>query len=234
MEIKIILEEKKLLSTKYIKLVSRKDFDKILIRKNDIKYADLQFGDILSKDLLIRVSFKSFKSEYIFNVSDILFKTQEITLIGNLFDPLYLYEQGYIDNFKLLTDKKEKVDWYELNNKQKYYYLRGCCLLNGVRETIDNINLIITIDLSKARTDLDVYYEIGKVFFKSYGYFGTEFHSFRDCLISIDESMKKRDEMPILKIKGYLNFRKYFENNILYDDFYQEFTKSGFEIQNLK
>ncbi len=234
MEIKIILEEKTLLSTKYIKRISRKDFDKIVIKKNDIKSANLQFGDILNKDLFIRVSFKSFKSDYIFNVSDILFKTQEIALTGNLFDPLYLYDQGYVDNFKLLTDKKEKVDWYELDTKQKYYYLRGCFLLNGVGETIDNINPVITIDLSKAKTDLDVYYEIGKAFFKSYGYFGTEFHSFRDCLISIDESMKKREKMPILKIKGYLNFKKYFSNNILFDDFYQEFTTSGFEIENSK
>ncbi len=40
--------------------------------------------------------------------------------------------------------------------------------------------------------------------------------------------------MPVLKIKGYKNFENYFSNNILFDDFYQEFAKSGFEITNSK
>ncbi len=53
------------------------------------------------------------------------------------------------------------------------------------------MNQVIKIDLSKVRTDLDVYYEIGKAFFNSYGYFGTEINSFIDCLCNIDESMKK-------------------------------------------
>lgn len=127
-----------------------------------------------------------------------------------------IYNQGYIDNFRPLSDKKEKIKWYELNDKQKYYYLRGCALLNGVRETIDNMNPVIVIDLSKARTDLNVFYEIGKAFFNSYGYFGTELDSFIDCVISISISIKKKEKMPILKINGYKNFEK--------------FTNIGFEI----
>lgn len=237
MEIRFLLEEKILLSTKYIKLISKKDFDKIIIKKDDTKSVNLQFGNILNNDLIINVTFsgdKDFKNNYIFNVSDILIKTSEIVLIGILNDPLGIYNQGYIDNFKLLTDKRGKIKWYELNDKQKYYYLRGSCLLSGVRENIDNMNPVIVIDLSKVRTDLDVYYEIGKAFFYSYGYFGTEINSFIDCLYSIDESMKERERMPILKIKGYKNFKKYFSDNILFDDFYNEFKTSGFEIENLK
>jgi len=237
MEINFLLQEKTLLSTKYIKLIRKKDFDKIIIKKDDIKSANLQFAEISKQNLIIRVIFrglKDFKNDYFFNVSDILLKTREIVLTGILDDPLWIYKQGYIDNFKLLTEKKEKIKWYELNDKQKYYYLRGCVLLNGVKETIDNMNPVIVIDLSKARTDLDVYYEIGKAFFNSYGYFGTEFHSFRDCLISIDESMRKREKMPVLKIKGFKNFEKYFSGNVLFGDFYEEFTKIGFEIQNSK
>lgn len=234
MEIRFLLEEKTILSTKYIRLIYKKDFDKIVIKRSDNTSINMQFGHVANKDLIISIKFKSFKIDYIFNVSDILFKTNEIVLIGILNDPLGIYDQGYIDNFKLLTDKKEKIKWYELNDKQKYYYLRCCYLLNGVKENIDNMNHIIVVDLSKVKTDLDVYYEIGKSFFKSYGYFGTEFHSFRDCLISIDESMKKREKMPILKVKGYKNFENYFSNNILFDDFYQEFAKSGFEIENSK
>ncbi len=38
--------------------------------------------------------------------------------------------------------------------------------------------------------------------------------------------------MPILKIKGYKNFERSFSDNILFNDFYEEFTKSGFEIIN--
>lgn len=237
MEIIFLLKENTLLSTKYIKLVRKKDFDKIIIKKDDIKSANLRFAEISKQELVIRVIFiglKDFKNDYFFNVSDILLKTREIVLTGILDDPLWIYNQGYIDNFKLLTDKKEKIKWYELNDKQKYFYLRGCCLLSGVRENIDNINPVIDIDLSKTKMDLDVYYEIGKAFFNSYGYFGTEFHSFRDCLISIDESIKKRDKMPLLKIKGYKNFEKYFSNNILFTDFYNEFKNSGFEIENSK
>lgn len=236
MEIKFLLKEEPILSTKYVKLIRKKDFDKIIIKKEDIKSANLQFTEISKQNLIIRVTFKGlkdFKNDYFFNVSDILLKTKEIDLIGILEDPLWIYNQGYIDNFKLLTDKKEKIKWYELNDKQKYFYLRGCCLLSGVRENIDNMDPVITIDLSKVKTDLDVYYEIGKVFFNSYGYFGTEFHSFRDCLISINESMRKREIMPILKIKGFKNFEKYFSDNILFDDFYNEFKASGFEIDNL-
>ncbi|KFF08557.1 hypothetical protein IW15_22700 [Chryseobacterium soli] len=232
MKIEFLLEEKTLLSTKYIKLISKKDFDKIVIKRNDIKSTNLQFGEISQKDLIIRVSFKTFKNDYIFNVSDILIKTSEIVLLGILNDPLGIYNQGYIDNFKLISDKKEKINWYELNDKQKYYYLRGCYLLNGVKETIDNIDSTIIIDLSKVRTDLDVYYEIGKSFFDSYGYFGTEFHSFRDCLVSVIGSIKKREKMPILKIKGYRSFEKYFANNILFNDFYEMFKRVGFEIDN--
>ncbi|MDV7697655.1 hypothetical protein N6B72_12050 [Chryseobacterium soli] len=232
MKIEFLLEEKTLLSTKYIKLISKKDFDKIVIKRNDIKSTNLQFGEISQKNLIIRVSFKTFKNDYIFNVSDILIKTSEIVLLGILNDPLGIYNQGYIDNFKLLSDKKEKINWYELNDKQKYYYLRGCYLLNGVKETIDNIDSTIIIDLSKVRTDLDVYYEIGKSFFDSYGYFGTEFHSFRDCLVSVIGSIKKREKMPILKIKGYRSFEKYFANNILFNDFYEMFKRVGFEIDN--
>nr|WP_314499700.1 hypothetical protein [uncultured Chryseobacterium sp.] len=234
MEINFLLEERKLLSTKYIKLIGKKDFDRIVIKNSDIKFLDLQCGVILSKDLIITISFKNYEKDYLFNVSDILIKTREIILTGILDDPLYQYDQGNIDNFKLLTYKREKIRWYELNDRQKYYYLRGCCLLNGVKETIDNMNPVIIIDLSKATTDLDVYYEIGKAFFKSYGYFGTEFHSFRDCLITINESMKKREKMLVLKIKGYKNFEKNFLGNILYEDFYKELTISGFKIENLK
>ncbi|WPO81902.1 barstar family protein [Chryseobacterium sp. JJR-5R] len=237
MKIEFVLQEKILLRTKYIKLISKKAFDKIIIKRDDIRYANLLFTEISKQDLIIRVNFKGrkdFKNDYFFNVSDVLLQTREILLKGIIDDPLGIYNQGYIDNFKLLTDKKEKIKWYDLDNEQKYYYLRGCMLLSGVRENIDNMNSFITIDLSKAKTDLDVYYEIGKAFFNSYGYFGTEINSFIDCLCSIDKSMKKREKMPILKIKGYSNFKKYFENDIFYDDFYQEFAKSGFEIQNLK
>ncbi|AZB11346.1 hypothetical protein EG344_22165 [Chryseobacterium sp. G0162] len=235
MEINFLSEEKTLLSTKYIKLIRKKDFDKIVIKRDDIKSINLQFGEVSKQNIIIRVSFKglkTFKNDYYFNISDILIKNREIILIGVLDDPLWIYNQGYIDNFKLLTDKKEKIKWYELNDKQKYYYLRGCCLLNGVRETIDNTNPIIEIDLSKVRADLDIYYEIGKAFFNSYGYFGTEINSFIDCLISISPSIKKREKTPILKINGYKNFEKYFSNNILFDDFYQEFSKREFEIVN--
>ncbi|WP_283421287.1 hypothetical protein [Chryseobacterium profundimaris] len=94
------------------------------------------------------------------------------------------------------------------------------------------MNDVIELDLSKTKTDLDVYYEIGKAFFNSYGYYGTEINSFIDCLINIHESLKKREKMPILKIKGYKNFKKHFEDNIFFEDFYNEFGKSGFEIQN--
>lgn len=156
MEINFLIEEKALLSTKYIKLIRKSDFDKISIKKEDIKFINLQFGEISKQDLIIRVSFKglkTFKNDYFFKVSDILIKTKEIILTGILDDPLWIYNQGYIDNFKLLTEKKEKIKWYELNNKQKYYYLRGCFLLNGVRETIDNMNSVIEIDLSKVKTD---------------------------------------------------------------------------------
>ncbi|AZA84680.1 hypothetical protein C1637_07530 [Chryseobacterium lactis] len=237
MEIKFLSEEKASLTTKYIKLIRKKDFDKIIIKRDDIKSINLQFGKISKQDIIIRVSFtglETFKNDYYFNVSDILIKNREIVFIGVLDDPLWIYNQGYIDNFKLLTDKREKIRWYELNDKQKYYYLRGCCLLNGVRETMDNMNPVIEIDLSKVRTDLDVYYEIGKAFFNSYGYFGTEINSFIDCLYSINESMGRREKMPILKIKGYKSFEKYFSKNILFDDFYQEFAKSSFEIINSK
>ncbi|KFF08558.1 hypothetical protein N6B72_12055 [Chryseobacterium soli] len=232
MKIEFLLGEKTLLSTKYIKLTRKKGFDKTIIKRDDIKFINLQFGEISKQDIIIRVSFKTFKNDYSFNVSDISIKTQEIILTGTLDDPLWIYNQGYVDNFKLLTDKKEKIKWYELNNKQKYYYLRGCYLLNGVRETIDNINPIIILDLSKVKTDLDFYYEIGNAFFNSYGYFGTEINSFIDCLINISASIKKREKMPILKIKGYKNFKEYFSDNILFDDFYQEFTKRGYEIVN--
>ncbi|KFF73240.1 hypothetical protein HX13_21710 [Chryseobacterium sp. P1-3] len=234
MEINFLSEEKTLLSTRYIKLIRKKDFDKIVIKRGDIKSINLQFEKIYKQDVIIRASFKTFKNDYIFNVSDILISNTEIVLTGILDDPLSIYNQGYIDNFKLLCDKKEKIKWYELNDKQKYYYLRGCYFLGGLRKSIDNMNPIIVIDLSKARTDLDVYYEIGKAFFNSYGYFGTEFHSFRDCLINIDESMRKREKMPVLKIKGFKNFEKYFSDNILFDDFYNEFKASGFEIENSK
>lgn len=234
MEINFLLGEKTLLSTKYLKLIRKKDLDKITIKKDDIKLINLQFGDILNKDLIIRVSFKTFKSDYCFNVSDILVKNREILLIGILDDPLRIYDQGYIDNFKLLTDTKEKIRWYELNDKQKYYYLRGCLLLNGLRENIDNVNSTIIIDLSKVRIDLDVYYEIGKVFFKSYGYFGTELDSFVDCLINISKSIKNKNEISVLNIKGNENFKKYFSDNMLWKIFYEKFTNIGFEIINSK
>ncbi|MFY1047331.1 hypothetical protein [Chryseobacterium sp. GP-SGM7] len=232
MKIEFLIGEKFLLKADYVKLIRKKALDKIIVKKDNIKFIDLQINDVLNKDLIIRISFKSFENEYTFNISDILIKTNEIILNGILNDPLQIYNQGYIDNFKLLTEKKEKIKWYELNDKQKYYYLRGCYLLFGLREIIDNKNSIITIDLSKVETDLDVYYEIGKAFFSSYGYFGTEFHSFRDCLINIDESIKKRDTIPILKIKGYKNFEKRFSDNILFADFYNQFKISGFEVEN--
>lgn len=233
MKIEFLLGEKTLLSTKYIKLIRKKDLDKIIIKKGDIKLINLQFGELSKKSIILRVSFKSFESNYSFNISDILIKNREIILTGFLDDPLWIYNQGYIDNFKLLTDKKEKIKWYELNDKQKYYYLRGCYLLNGIRESIDNMNPVIIIDMSKVKTDLDFYYEIGNAFFNSYGYFGTEINSFIDCLINISISIKERDKMPVLQIKGYKNFEKYFSDNIFFDDFYQEFTKRGYEIINL-
>ena len=46
--------------------------------------------------------------------------------------------------------------------------------------------------------------------------------------------MKKREKMPVLKIKGYKNFEKNFSNNILFTDFYEKFTNVGFKIENLK
>ena len=233
MKIELLLENKILLSAKYIKLKNGNGLDKILIKKIDIKSINLQCVGTLNKDVTVSVSFKNIKIDYILTLSDLIINTNEIWLIGVLKDPLGRYHQGYIDNFKLISDKKEKIRWYELNNKQKYYYLRGCYFLGGIRNTIDNINPIITIDLSNVKIDLDVYYEIGKSFFKSYGYFGTEFHSFRDCLINIEESLQKREKRIILKIRGYKNFEKYFSNNILFNDFYEEFNTTGFEIQNV-
>ncbi|WP_126650261.1 hypothetical protein [Chryseobacterium aureum] len=234
MKIEFLLEEHLLLTTSYIKLVYKKDFDKIIIQREHIKFINLQFGKLLQKDLIIRVSFKTFKNDYAFNASDITINTKEIIISGILNDPLGIYNQGYIDNFKLLTDQKGKIKWYDLNDKQKYYYLRGCVLLGGVKENIDNKNSTIIIDLSNVQIDLDVYYEIGKSFFTSFGYFGTEFHSFRDCLVSIKESLNQRENMPILKIKGYKNFEKNFSNNILFSDFYEKFTNVGFKIENVK
>ncbi|WPO84296.1 barstar family protein [Chryseobacterium sp. JJR-5R] len=232
MKIEFLFEEKTLLSAKYIKLITKEDFVRIVVKKEDIKSVNFQFGNILDKDLDVTISFKSFKSNYIFNISDILFKTNEIILIGVLVDSLYLYDQGYIDNFKLLTDNKEKINWYELNKKQKYYYLRGCYFLGGLKKTIENRKPIITVDLSKVKTDLDVYYELGKAFFKSYGYFGTELDSFVDCLINISTSIKDEKTIFILKIKGYENFKKNFSDNILSEIFYEKFTNIGFKIEN--
>ncbi|WPO81903.1 barstar family protein [Chryseobacterium sp. JJR-5R] len=232
MKIEFLFEEKTLLSAKYIKLITKEDFVRIVVKKEDIKSVNFQFGNILDKDLDVTISFKSFKSNYIFNISDILFKTNEIILIGVLVDASYLYDQGYIDNFKLLTDNKEKINWYELNKKQKYYYLRGCYFLGGLKKTIENRKPIITVDLSKVKTDLDVYYELGKAFFKSYGYFGTELDSFVDCLINISTSIKDEKTIFILKIKGYENFKKNFSDNILSEIFYEKFTNIGFKIEN--
>ncbi|MPS64240.1 MAG: hypothetical protein DI622_01510 [Chryseobacterium sp.] len=230
MKIELILEEKVLLLTSYIRLINTKN--KITIKKDDIKFANVEFSSILNKDVTIRIIFKTFKRVYVFSLSDIIIKTNEIILLGTLNDPLGLYDQGYVNNFKLLSDKKEKIEWYELNEKQKYYYLRGSALLYGVRKDIDNSNSTIVIDFLNVKSDLDVYYEIGKSFFKSYGYFGTEFHSFRDCLANIHESIKKRKKIPIIKIKGYRNFKKNFEKNILFEDFYNEFKNNGFEVMN--
>lgn len=232
MKIEFLFEEKTLLSAKYIKLITKEDFVRIVVKKEDIKSVNFQFGNILDKDLDVTISFKSFKSNYIFNISDILFKTNEIILIGVLVDASYLYDQGYIDNFKLLTDNKEKINWYELNKKQKYYYLRGCYFLGGLKKTIENRKPIITVDLSKVKTDLDVYYELGKAFFKSHGYFGTELDSFVDCLINISTSIKDEKTVFILKIKGYENFKKNFSDNILSEIFYEKFTNIGFKIEN--
>jgi len=231
MKIEFLLGEKILLSTKYIKLITKKDFVKIIIKKEDIKFADFQFGKILNRELDIRICFKSFKSEYIFNISDVLFKTNEVILLGVHVDSLYLYDQGYIDNFKLLTDKKEKINWYQLNKKQKYYYLRGCYFLGGLKKTIENRKPAVVVDLSNVKIDLDVYYELGKAFFKSYGYFGTELDSFVDCLINISKSIKNEKHVFILKIKGYENFKKNFSDNILSEIFYEKFTNIGFKIE---
>lgn len=233
MKIEFIIENEILLSTKYIKLLHEKSFDKIIIINNDINFSKLQCRDVFNKNLTIKTSYKNYNNSNFFNIHDILIKTNELVLIGVFDDSLNIYEQGYIDNFKLLTDKKGKINWYKLNENQKYFYLRGCYLLGGVKEYIDNINPFITIDLSKAKTDLDVFYEIGKSFFKSDGYFGTEINSFIDCLCNIDESMKKKEMMPVLQIKGHLNFKKYFGNNILYNDFYNEFNTSGFTVINI-
>ncbi len=233
MKIELLLENKILLSAKYIKLKNGNGLDKILIKKIDIKSVDLQCGEAFTKNTIIRISFKNFENSYSFNISDILFKTDRIILMGVFKDPLGIYNQGYIDNFKLLSDKKEKIQWYELNNKQKYYYLRGCYLLKGLKEAIDNTNDTIIIDLSRVITDLDVYYEIGKAFFKSYGYFGTEINSFLDCLCNIDESLSRKEKLPTLKIKGSKNFKKHFYDHILLNTFYEEFNSRGFEIQNV-
>ncbi len=76
MEINFLLEEKTLLSAKYIKLIGKKDFDKIIIKRDDIKYANLSFTEISKKDLIIRVNFKGckdFKNDY--------------TLISRIYNP---------------------------------------------------------------------------------------------------------------------------------------------------
>lgn len=234
MKIEFILENEILLSAKYIKLLHEQNIDKVIIIKNDIISVNLQCRNVLKKDLIITISYKNYSNSYKFKIDDILVKTNQLILVGDLNNSLNTYEQGYIDNFKLLTDNKGKISWYELNDKQKYFYLRGCYLLGGVKESIDNMNLIITIDLSEVKTDLDVFYEIGRSFFKSNGYFGTEINSFIDCLCNIDESMKKREKMPVLQIKGHSNFKKYFENETFYNDFYNEFKISGFKIINLE
>ncbi|GEM_PF-3074026 len=233
MKIELLLENKILLSAKYIKLKNGNGLDKILIKKIDIKSINLQCVGTLNKDVTVSVSFKNIKIDYILTLSDLIINTNEIWLIGVLKDPLGRYHQGYIDNFKLISDKKEKIRWYELNNKQKYYYLRGCYLLKGLKEAIDNTNDTIIIDLSRVITDLDVYYEIGKAFFKSYGYFGTEINSFLDCLCNIDESLSRKEKLPTLKIKGSKNFKKHFYDHILLNTFYEEFNGRGFEIQNV-
>lgn len=58
MKIEFLTKEKTLLRTDYIKLIRHKSLDKIIIKKNDIKLINLQFGEIFKEYLIIRVIFR--------------------------------------------------------------------------------------------------------------------------------------------------------------------------------
>ncbi|WP_294307388.1 hypothetical protein [uncultured Chryseobacterium sp.] len=108
MKIEFLLGEKTLLSTKYIKLIRKKDLDKIIIKKGDIKLINLQLGELSKKSIILRVSFKSFESNYSFNISDILIKNREIILTGFLDDPLWIIIRDILIISSFLRIRKKK------------------------------------------------------------------------------------------------------------------------------
>ncbi len=216
----------------YFKVETLNDFNKIIIKKKDIVNSNfLSNHMIINNDIIINVSFKSFNSQYTFQVSEILINIDEIIILGLMIDPLRIFHQGYLDNFKLLEDNNGIVSWYALSIEQKYYYLRGCYFLSGIKNSIDSIkSKTIQIDFSNVHIELDIYYEIGRAFFGLNGYFGTEINSFLDCLYEIGASIKELKEPIILKINGTENFRKNFFNSEIFIVFYEEFGKRNFNL----
>jgi hypothetical protein len=231
MEIYFFLEDQMILAVNYFKMINHEESDEIIINKENILYFGLSNPLIINNDLKINISFKNFNSQYVFHVSDVLININEIQIMGSMIDPLKIFDQGYLDNFKLLTDNNEQIKWYDLNTKQKYYYLRGCYLLSGIKDSLDDvISVGIQIDFSKVRTELDFYYEVSTAFFGEYGYFGTEINSFLDCLYSIGVFIRSKEKPLILNILGYENFSHFLKNTSIFKTFFEEFGERNIKF----
>lgn len=95
------------------------------------------------------------------------------------------YMQGEIDSFNI-WQKGEVFDWFNLpiNSPLKLDYIGACMIYSGL-STKMNEKEIFYFDISLVKEERDFFYLASLEFVGDRGYFGHDFHTYKDCLLEI-------------------------------------------------
>jgi hypothetical protein len=112
------------------------------------------------------------------------------------------YRQGVVDVFNLWQDEKN-IDWVGLpvNSSLKKDYIFACLVYSGVSNRLNEQDSY-SFDMGLVKEENDFFYLAGKEFIGEKGYFGHDFHAFKDCLLTVFHQ------------SGYFNNKKVVFHNV--------------------
>ena len=154
----------------------------------------------------------------------------KVEIFNNQLNP---FNQSYLDIF-YKWEKGIKTDWKLMKStRNKETWIRCCNILNGVVDSI-KIDKNYVIDGNLVKHPIDFHCLFGELFLGENGYFGSDYHSFKDCLTqtSLKSNSNKIDsEIEILNYNTLDLTISKFDNYIGYvDAIFNELELSGFKI----
>ncbi|MGE7777032.1 hypothetical protein ACQKLP_20095 [Chitinophaga sp. NPDC101104] len=221
--------------SKYIKLepIAPSLARKFIFERSTSSFPVLEAGDLLTLTIcfVTRLKQEVFYlglEIYILEFGQSL-NQKEFWLYGNICNCENMnYSQGEVDVFKSWQDGHEiKFNSLHVSSIQKLDYIGASLYYSGLSKEIIDSNEFL-IDLSVVKVEIDLFYTIAYSLVGERGYFGHDFHTFRDCLLEVYIGSGFNKGISI-KFKGRSCLTSS-EVNLLLDDIAREFSKYGFNV----